>query len=213
MDEHVRSLGVLSFADSAACAAAYLSAGRIDDRVTRPIELWGVKEGHKASIWLVMPPVTPGGDPPEPACVLSVARDLEAAEAVIETANRMREIARADTEANMVRVEDIDLVPVAGGVTAVVRATFAPGLELHPFVDADGTRTYVAVERFETADDDPARIVRLRGRRLTSGEVDVVDRDVARFRRIASSCAPADVAIERGDVVWDGQRAIVVDIQ
>jgi hypothetical protein len=156
-----RAAGVLSFADSARCALEFVTAYGVSicealarsDREGLPAdacELWSIKEGHTASIWIVTMTCERWLSPIR--YVLNVARDREAG----------IELAAMGSELASLGMRDSSVVGVLGSGTAggdqevvVIATTWIPGgCELH--VLSDGRA--VAIERFNADPVDPGRI-------------------------------------------------------
>ncbi|WP_189530676.1 hypothetical protein [Paludibacterium paludis] len=202
--------GVLSFARSAACAQRYV-ARYAGGRATR-CELWNVKEGHTSSVWRVR--LATDGAMEEFA--LNVARDRLAGEELARTSETMHRIAEAWPDANLARVRDIARVSLAKDAAPVVvtrNEWIADSFELHRLpAPGEDPGPLVAVERFLADDGAPSRPRRILGRRLTGDECGQVERDVGGFLAHTARLG-ARLDINDGDLVWNGQRAIVIAIR
>jgi hypothetical protein len=201
--------GVLSFAQSAACVRSY-----VERYVTTSArcEVWNVKEGHTSSVWRVR--LAEGNTWQEFA--VNVARDRAAGKELKRTSQTMRRIAQSWPEANLTKVFEIASVrPTATAEPVVVTRNewIRDSYEihrLHGFETEPGP--LVLVERFLTEDSAPSRIRRLVGRRLNPAECEQVERDLREFLERAAQFA-VQVDINEGDLVWNGQRALVIAIR
>lgn len=184
--------GALSFADSCATVLVYLEC----QGVAGSAEVWHLKEGHTSSVWKVTTA--------DEEFVLNVARDRAASDELRRTSIRMMEL---QGHAGVTMADVIDVGPVAPADVFVARNEWIhDALEVHQ--ERDPRRPYLLVERFLTADDAPARIVSIYGRRCTQDEQRRIDEDLARFREVTG----ASLDLGHGDVVWNGCEAIVVAI-
>lgn len=219
-----RACGVLRFGQSAAAARSYaerLANAPSAERVlgiklargeTPTIDLWNVKEGHTSSVWRAR--FTGEGGAAE--CAINVARDPEAARELRRTSLVLRLIARDWSKANLARVRQIanvTLPDLADPVLVTCNDWIANALELHLLPGAeDGDVAWIAVERFISSADAPAQICRILGRRLNEVEVTRVEANITEFlARGARFRAQLDV--NDGDLVWDGDHAVVVAIR
>jgi hypothetical protein len=165
----------------------------------------------KASVWLVIPG---GTREHQPAFVVNVARDRYASALLRSAGERMHEIKRRHQDINMVEITEVTAITSPSDEqVCVVRASYARGCELHPATSVYGHGSYIAVDRFIPSIDEPTKVFQIQGWRLTESEQYAVERDIRRFRRLAASVTKIDIDLSRGDVVWDGRSATVVDVQ
>ena len=67
------------------------------------------------------------------------------------------------------------------------------------------------MERFLADPDYPAQIAKIRGRYLNQVEVLKIENDIENFLTKATiPKQPVNININEGDVVWNGNRALVV---
>lgn len=201
--------GVLSFAQSAVCIRNYIE--RCAPARTR-CELWNVKEGHTSSVWRVRL----GDETTREEFAVNLARDRPAGEELERTSETMRRIAEFWPAANLAKVFEITSVrPTATAEPVVItRNEWIPDShEIHR-LPGSGTEPgpLVLVERFLTEDSAPSRIRRLVGRRLKSAECEQVEEDLREFLARTAPLA-VQVDMNEGDLVWNGQRAIVIAIR
>jgi hypothetical protein len=205
---------VLGFAQSAACVRRYveqyvdsLPASRLADHC----EIWNIKEGHTSSVWYVRL----DNESTTQEFAVNVARDRMAGEELARTSETMRRIAESWPEANLARILDIAKVrlpDVAEPVVVTRNEWISDSYEIHRLPAPDNEPgPLIVVERFLTEDSAPSRIRRILGRRLTEAECEQVNRDVREFLERTVRLA-AQVDINDGDLVWNGQRAIVIAI-
>jgi hypothetical protein len=175
-------------------------------------EIWNVKEGHTSSVWRVR--LNNGSGIHEFA--LNVARDRMAGEELARTSGVMQCIAESWPDANLAKVLDIAKIrlPNVAEPVLITRNEWIPdSYEIHrlPALESQ-PGPLVVVERFLIDDSAPARIRRVLGRRLTEVECEQVDRDMHEFLERTVQLS-VQVDINDGDLVWNGQRAIVIAIR
>jgi hypothetical protein len=212
--EAAQRLHVLSFRQSARAAERYLEA-RLPPKGPRLCELWNIKEGHTSSVWHVVARDEDGFE----EFILNVARDDEAGRELARTAQTMMAIGQRHADLAMAGVEDIAEVEIDYSgeplmVTVTRNELVRDGLEIHLGRHRQtGEPTLVVVERFLTEPDNPAEIARLVGRVMTNAECLRLEEDLAAFIDAASEIAEVAVDINEGDLVWAGDRAVVVAIR
>jgi hypothetical protein len=216
--DELRRAGALTFGESAVAARLY--AERIcsadPESSADACELWNVKEGQISSVWFCT--LAPDATRPVRQFVINVARDHEAGLRLRETSALMEEIGQRRPELRMARVLGVAAIelPTAAGprsVTVTHNELIRDAFELArlPIAGSD-QGGYAAVERFLTQPEAPARIRSIRGRILSPTECRRIEDDVARFLAAARSVSPVSVDLERGDLVWNGDHAIVVAV-
>jgi hypothetical protein len=213
-----RRMTVLSLAQSAEAAGRYVRAhcARDLDADISAGELWNIKEGHTSSVWVAT--LTPEPWAAGHRFVVNVSRDALAARELRTTSERMRVVGERCPDLPIAAVLDISRIAVdaEGGEIAVTvtRNEFvANALEVHRLVGATGREDrYALVERFITSDDAPAHIRALRGRMASGQQQETIDEAIRRLLAAGTPTVPMALDINDGDVVWDGQRAVVVAI-
>ena len=193
-----RRAGVLSFGQSAHaaldCAVQY--AGDEYDAV----RVWATKEGHVSSVWEVE-------SRDGPRFVLNIARDSTAASTALDRTSRiLRDITVrteiGEAELGVAEVQDIahqdghDHDPV----TITRNQLISPALEIHRV----GSE-FVLVSDFLTDEGDPAWIRAIRGRRATAAQASAIDTACTLLARVGVA-----IEIDAGDMVWDGERPVLV---
>lgn len=218
LKEYAFGCEVLSFSDSAACARKYAwnYASGADTDSTLKCELWNIKEGHTSSVWKVS-----FLNENELACeefIINVARDREAGYELRQTSEKMQAMADNFPDINIAGVYDITTVKLDyfdKDIAAVVtRNEFIPDArEIHALKQPGSTKEqYILVERFLTNENNPSQISSIRGRRFTETECDRIEKDIRFFSENAAREFDAEINILDGDLVWNGEKAIVVAI-
>jgi hypothetical protein len=187
--------GVLSFNQSAQVALDYIgqyAAGAYD-----VVRLWATKEGHLSSVWEVD---FRGG----PRFVLNVARDSTAASVELDRTSRILRSLTDRAEVGVAEVEDLGQWGVKDHdpVTVTRNRLVSPALEIHRNGDE-----FMLVSEFLTDEGDPARIRAIRGRRATAAQASAI-------HAASAVLAGVDIAVEidDGDLVWDGERPVLVAV-
>jgi hypothetical protein len=194
-----RRTGTLRFGQSAFAAARQLgdTGG----------ELWAVKEGHTSSVWIA--------SSASESFVVNVARDRAASRELRGSSLRLQALAAARPDlplAAVLAVESVDLsdVGVTDAVTVTRNTLVESALEIHALPDDGG---YGLVERFLSGiPDAPAHIRAIVGRRVSEDQRTCIDTLIAAVRAESVDGAPVQLEVGDGDVVWDGERAVIVAI-
>ncbi len=211
---HARECGVLSFGRSAFCAHAYsmhyCEQQNIDDAA---IELWNIKEGHTSSVWRI----SISSEKKTERFALNVARDTEAGIELKESSQKLKAIGEAFPGLNLAKVLDIHGLHHASLPDEIVvtrNEWVDDSFEIHPRINKDsGNRELLMVERFLAGKDNPAQIYSVAGRKFTSGEVNKIETDLQEFLSAAESLpGTTQINVADGDLVWNGEKAIVVAI-
>ncbi len=213
-----RSL-VLTFQQSAQAAKNYVEAcfTSLQNGAAQSCEIWNIKEGHTSSVWLITIHRYDNAVPEK--FIVNVARDHEAGLELMRTADTMQAIALHYPNLNMAKVTDVAAITIdyfgKSIVVPVTRNEFVRnGFEVHC-----GTHrvtrfpTYVLVERFMQSEGRPAEIRSIRGRTLNIDECKKLEFDIESFLAVASAYFPVAIDINDGDIVWDGEKAVIVAIR
>jgi len=218
LQEYAHSCEVLSFSNSAVSvrnyAENYINKSNKGKQLT--CELWNIKEGHTSSVWKVT--VKNKNHFVEDPFIVNVARDQAAGLELKHTSEKMQAIAENFHDINMARVHDIDKVTLNYFDkyidVVVTRNEFIPRAnEIHSITrQGDNNEQYVLVERFLTSETNPSRISSIKGRKFTEDECNKIKMDINFFSINASKDFNAQINIMDGDLVWNGEKAIVVAI-
>lgn len=213
-----RRRGVLSLTESGRAARRYVEhrfGGALAEEAH--YELWNTKEGHTSSVWVVT--IESADDAADRRFVLNVARDPIAGAELRETSERLTELARRHPELPIAGVHEIAEVQVGveyGEQPVVVTRNelVDDALEIHPLPSGHGRHhhRYALVERFLTGDDSPTAIRAVRGRAVTDDEAERIERCIERVHAASDSDLPIELNVHEGDLVWNGQEAIVVAV-
>lgn len=207
---------VLSFGQSAIAALKYveqyLQSKEMDNYSA--IEIWNIKEGHTSSVWKI----SIESDNFKETFVLNVARDVEASKELHDTSNKLHLIKCAFPEINVANVSDItrvahNLLPFE--VTVTRNEWIDNSFEVHCIKNKiTGEDELILVERFITDNRNPTKINSVFGRVFSDTETKKINEDINSFLMSAANCLSdkPSVNINEGDVVWNGEKAIVVAI-
>ncbi len=209
----VHEAKALSFGQSAYCAQQYIV--RYFDMIhaiDADVELWNIKEGHTSSVWKV----TIDSPGLEECFILNISRDCEASKDLKETSEKIMTIGDSFPELNMSKVFEItslkdDSLPFEPVITK--NEWVADSFEVHCRRQKQrGAEEFIFVERFLTDMITPARITSAVGRIFTKEESSKINSDINFFLSKASSCLGEEPSlnINEGDVVWNGEKAVVV---
>lgn len=211
---HARDCGVLSFGQSAFCARAYslhyCAQQNIEDA---DIEIWNVKEGHTSSVWRIF---ISSGKTTE-CFALNVARDQDAGIELRESSEKLRIIGEASPGINLAKVQDIHVLhhPTLPGEIVVTRNEWVENsFEIHARTNKhSGRRELLMVERFLAGTDNPSHVHSVAGRLFSSGEIRKIETDLQEFLDAAKELpGTTQINVADGDLVWNGEKAIVVAI-
>jgi hypothetical protein len=201
----LRELEVLSLTESAVIATAALGrvAGGSSGMPPERSELWNVKEGHTASVWVA---ALPTGE----HVVLNVGRDPEASAELATVTDRLR-VASLDA-GQLAEIRDGFWIERSaagedglGPVYVAVHAYVDRSLEIHRIDDR-----YALVERFLTDPSEPTRITSVVGRWTTPEESTAIDDLCSAFEKNAGPLG-LELTINDGDLVWaEGRGPVVV---
>lgn len=190
---------VLTLTESATIATAALA--RMTGDTTGTCELWNIKEGQTASVWVAFAPsVAP--------CVLNVGRDPLASAELAAVTERLRKVDLSpDRLATVVDEHWVDW-PTRGTrqpVFVAAQQLIDDALEIHRI---DGR--YAMVERFLTDPQRHAHITAMRGRWAMADEAETIDDLCEAFARAAAPLG-LELAVNDGDLVWaEGRGPVVV---
>lgn len=175
---------VLSFTESASVATAAVAR----EHTLGDCELWCIKEGHTASVWIAQ---LPSGE----RRVLNVARDPLASAELAAVTDRLRRVSLEGD--GLASVLDGFWIERAGAsVFVAVQRLIEDAFEIHQV-----RGRYGLVERFITAPERPAHIIGARGRWATAAETAAIDALRDDFARVAGPLG-LELAINEGDLVW-----------
>lgn len=201
--EAVRAAGVLPFSASAGVASE-VALDHVRQRWPRAtgVQVAGTKEGHTSSVWEVSVRTGPGARVAR--FVLNVARDTDLASRELSASSaRLRRLTRQGS-VRVAGVEAVVRVEVPGDrrrrVTVTRNEWVRDAQEIHRLPDG----AYAMVQQFLTDPQDPARVVSVLGRRATRTESAAVD--------AVLEAHPSALDVNDGDVVWDGNRPVVVAV-
>ena len=207
---------VLSFGQSAIAARKYveqyLESKESDNHSV--IEIWNIKEGHTSSVWKT----SIESNELKETFILNVARDAEASKELHETSNKLHLIKCAFPEINVAKVLDItcvvhNLLPFE--VTVTRNEWIDNSFEIHCRKNrVTGKDELILVERFITDYSNPTKINSVLGRIFSETETIKINKDINSFLTSVANCFSdkPSVNINEGDVVWSGEKAIVVAI-
>lgn len=207
---------VLTFGQSAWCAQRFVELYEPEAaRQADWCEFWNIKEGHTSSVWKV---TYPAADKLEISFVINVARDQQAGEELRLTSERMQIIAASGASADMAQVHDIRTIALDGEsgpheVVVTKNEWIDNALEIHSRRSKQtGDEELILVERFITHPQHPAALTSIHGRILNSKETQIIRQGVADFLTHAGRCLPEkpEISINEGDVLWNGEKAIVI---
>ncbi len=209
----------LTFGQSAICVKLYM-VNYFDKLLTEEIadcEIWNIKEGHTSSVWNVS---FVDSSSKEIQFIINVARDYEAGIELKETSEIMQSISNQCPNVNMAEVYDIRKILLNNCdkpyKVVVTRNEFIENsYEIHEVSNnQNGMNEYLLVERFLTKENNPAQIFSIYGRRFSEDEQNKIKNNIDLFITSASKCIShiPTINVNEGDVVWDGERAIVVAV-
>ncbi len=210
---------VLSFGQSTACAKRYLENyfNKLLHNDDGLCEIWNIKEGHTSSVWKVS---YFGSSFHENHFILNVARDHEAGIELEITSEKMMRIAECYPDINMAKVYDIRKIPLIYNnkpceVVVTRNEWINNSYEIHFRKNKQtGKYDFLMVDRFFTSENNPAYITSILGRIFTNEEVNIIRNEIKLFITKATACLAEKpkIDINDGDVVWDGEKAIVIAI-
>ncbi|SFH34176.1 hypothetical protein [Pedobacter insulae] len=199
--------GVLSFAQSTLAAKRYLEKYAN----TAKCELWNIKEGHTSSVWKV----TLANEEP---FVLNIARDQLACEELKALSINLKKITDEGDTSNLAKVYDIveiedEQLPIKVVVTK--NEWIKDSFEIHSRINLKTNQEeLLLVERFITDIQNPAEITAILGRVFTTTEAQKIKEEISNFLTQARACLShtPEINMNDGDVVWNGDKAIVIAI-
>ena len=205
---------VLSFAQSALCAKKYVEKIWGIKYNNVQTELWNIKEGHTSSVWKA----SINSEGKKEIFIVNVARDYDAGIELKETSEKLLIIGNTYPEINLAKVLEIssikdDTLPFEVVVTK--NDWIENSFEINKRRNrAIGNNELLMVERFLSTLDNPTKITAIVGRIFTEQETELINDDINKFLTKAASCLNENPSlnINDGDVVWDGEKAVVVAI-
>jgi hypothetical protein len=211
----VQKCEVLSFGQSAWCAKIYVENYCQGNGVgNAQVDYWNIKEGHTSSVWKV----TIAAKNTEETFIVNVARDREAGIELNKSSLKLKTIAQQVPQLNMAQINDIQIIQnrILPGEVVVTRNEWVENAyEIHTRVNKQtGKEDLLMVERFLTDQNNPANIISVVGRVFSNEETQKIEDDLDNFLTQAETCTSdkTEVNIDDGDVVWNGEKAIVVAI-
>lgn len=202
--------GVLSFAESALAAKTYIE--RFSNKQSTDIcELWNIKEGHTSSVWKV----TLAN---EDSFVLNIARDIVACEELKTLSTHLKKITEEGDTSHLAKVYDIveiedERLPIK--VVVSKNEWVNDSFEIHSRINLKTNQEeLLLVERFITDTRKPAEITSILGRVFSTAEAQKIKNEISFFLTQATTCLSHTpvVNINDGDVVWNGEKAVVIAI-
>jgi len=199
--------GVLTFADSTLAAQRY-----IETYCPVPeCELWNIKEGHTSSVWKVT--LADGA-----SFVLNIARDKAACEELKTLSTHLKRITDEGDASNLAKVYDIveiedEQLPIKVVVTK--NEWINDSFEIHSRINLKTNQEeLLLVERFITDKRKPAEITSILGRIFNATETQQIKKEISNFLTQATTCLSHTpvININDGDVVWNGEKAVVIAI-
>lgn len=205
---------MLSFGMSSASVKLYLEKHFAKDHNITKCEIWNIKEGHISSVWKV----AVSSRKKTKLFAINVARDNKAGIALKTSSEKIKAICNRYPEINLAKVFDIytlqdKLLP--GKVVITRNEWIDNSYEIHSRKNKHTQKDeLLMVERFLTSENRPCHITSILGRIFTPKEVQKIQNDINTFLTKAATCLPQkpEININNGDVVWDGEKAIVVAI-
>jgi len=217
--EYARECYVLSFGHSASSTKLFIE-NYCKDLIIKDnarCEIWNIKEGHISSVWHVSI-FEPNSKAHQ--FIINVARDQDAGIELKRTSSQMQIIAEHCPQINMAKVNDIRKIilnyygaPLE--VTVTKNDWIENSYEIHTIEDEVKTKQqYLLVERFLTQENKPSQIQSIYGRIFSKEEGNKIKEDIECFLSNASLCLSKRIKINvnNGDVVWNGEKAIVIAI-
>lgn len=204
--------GVLSFVESTLAAKTYIERfSKKQSTDTDLCELWNIKEGHTSSVWKV----TVAN---EESFVLNVARDKVACEELKTLSTHLKKITDEGDTSNLAKVYDIveiedERLPIKVIVTK--NEWIYDSFEIHSRINLKTNQEeLLLVERFITDVQKPAEITSILGRVFSATETQKIKKEISNFLTQATTCLShtPEININDGDVVWNGDKAIVIAI-
>lgn len=199
--------GVLNFAQSTLAAKRYLESYTNTARC----ELWNIKEGHTSSVWKV----TLAN---EESFVLNIARDKIAGDELKTLSTHLKKITDEGDTSNLAKVYHIteiedERLPIKVVVTK--NEWVNNSFEIHSRINVKTNQEeLLLVERFITDVRKPAEITAILGRVFNTKETLQIKKEISNFLTQATTCLShtPEININDGDVVWNGDKAIVIAI-
>lgn len=206
---------VLSFDQSALCVKEYVEQSLIEqDKKDVQIELWNIKEGHTSSVWKT----SVISDGKEEIFVVNVARDYDAGIELKKISEKLVAIENAFPDINLAKVIEIssvkcDTLPFL--VTVTRNEWVNDSWEIHCRKNKiNGKDELLLIERFLRDNNDPSKITSVVGRIFSDIETKTIYEYINHFLTKAATCLTEKplLNINHGDIVWDGEKAVIVAI-
>ena len=216
LKEYAADCKVLSFSQSVTCVKLYMEKyfDVLKSNNIVQCEIWNIKEGHESSVWKVTIVSTEKNE----LFAVNVARDDEAGISLKESSEKLKIIGSQLPKINLAKVLDIYVlqdISLPSQVVITKNEWIDNSYEIHSRKNKQtGGDELLIVERFLTSENNPAHITSVLGRIFTTEEVKKTQKEINIFLTKAAACLPEkpEIKINDGDVVWNGEKAIVVAI-
>lgn len=178
------------------------------------MECWNIKEGHTSSVWKV----SIYGDNINETFIVNVARDREAGMELQKSSLKLKAVKEQSPDINSASVFDIRTIHnklLPSGIVVTRNEWIENAFEVHLRTNKqEGREELLMVERFLMDVRNPAKIISVLGRTFSNEETNRIKSDLREFLLNASEYLHDEVAvnINDGDLVWNGDKAIVVAI-
>jgi len=212
----IKNNEVLSFVQSAKIVKKYLTCYAGVETLSDLVEVscWNIKEGHTSSVWKI----DIKSDHKEEVYILNVARDKVAGAELKVLSLKLKNLGTIETEINLAKVYDIQDIELDGLEIPVVitkNQWVENAYEIHKRHNpAKNSDELLLVERFLCSSRHPSNIQSVVGRVFKSNEVKIIEKSIESFMKKAAAflgVAPT-IEINDGDVVWDGDQAVIISI-
>ena len=214
--EHSFKAKVLSFADSTKVVKQYLLEYCKENtkKSIETIECWNIKEGHTSSVWKI----TLKGSLDSKSFVINVARDFEAGKELKKSSKKLQLVSKKIPLVNCAKVYEIRTIEYGKILTPVIvtrNEWIENSFEIHSRKNAlTKKKEFLLVERFLTNTDKPSQITSVLGRMFSTKETHKIEKEIKDFLTNATKVLKKQIQINinDGDVVWNGENAIIVAV-
>lgn len=209
----VAACGFLTFGQSALCVKKYIeNYCKTKKAKDAQMDCWNIKEGHTSSVWKV----TINSKITTETFAVNVARDREAGIELEKSSRKLKAVGEQTPKINMASVYDIQAIQdtkLPGEVVVTRNEWIDNAYEIHARTNKQtGMEELLMVERFLTSGNDPTHITSVLGRIFSAEEVQKIETGLNNFLTQAATCLPdkPEININDGDIVWNGENAVVV---